>query len=157
MARFRGARAACAALATAALLVPALGTTPAFAVPNNNSVKKLTKAVELGGVLDHLEALQAIADANGGNRAAGLPGYRASVDYVVSQLEAAGYDPEVQEFQFPFFEENSELVRVSPSPQTFVEGIDFLRNAFATGTPEGEATGQLVPVDLVSTRPHYRT
>jgi aminopeptidase Y len=47
-------------------------------------------------VLEHLEALQAIADANGGTRASGLPGYRASVDYVVEQLEAAGYDPTVR-------------------------------------------------------------
>ena len=43
--------------------------------------------------MEHLEALQAIADANGGNRAAGLPGYAGSVDYVVERLEAAGYDP----------------------------------------------------------------
>jgi Zn-dependent M28 family amino/carboxypeptidase len=153
MARFRGARAACAALATTALLVPVLGTSPAHAAPNNNSVKKLTKAVELDSVLDHLEALQAIADANGGNRAAGLPGYRASVDYVVSQLEAAGYNPEVQEFPFDFVDDNSQLVRVSPSPRTFVESTDFLRNAFTSGTPEGEVTGQLVPVDLVLNAP----
>src|SRR3954462_11274373 len=31
----------------------------------------------------HLEALQRIADANGGNRASGSTGYAASVDYVV--------------------------------------------------------------------------
>ena len=66
------------------------------------------------GVLDHLGALQKIADANGGNRAAGLPGYRASVDYVVNQLRGAGYDPQVQQFMFDYFEENSKLIRVKP-------------------------------------------
>ena len=95
---------------------------------NNNSVKKLTKAVTLEGVVEHLEAFQAIADANGGDRAAGRDGYAASVDYVVDQLEAAGYTPEVQEFEFDYFEENSELIRVSPDPRRSSDGTDFLRN-----------------------------
>jgi hypothetical protein len=86
-------------------------------------------------VLEHLEALQEIADENGGNRASGLPGYEASVDYVVEQLEGAGYDPQVQEFTFDYFEENSELIRNSPQPRTFVNGTDFLRNTFDSGTP----------------------
>ena len=122
---------------------------PASASPNNNTVKKLTTAVTPEGVLDHLGALQKIADANGGNRAAGLPGYRASVDYVVNQLRGAGYDPQVQQFMFDYFEENSKLIRVSPNPRSFVDGTDFLRNAFDSGTPEGTATGTLRPVDLL--------
>ena len=122
---------------------------PAYADPNNNTVKKLTKAVTAEGVLDHLEAFQEIADDNGGNRASGLPGYKASVDYVVEQLEDAGYDPQVQEFMFDYFEENSELIRVSPNPRTFVNGVDFLRNTFDSGSPEGTATGTLYPVGLV--------
>ncbi|MEZ5209222.1 MAG: hypothetical protein R2690_20135, partial [Acidimicrobiales bacterium] len=43
------------------------------------------------GLLEHLEALQAIGDANGGNRAFDEPGYDASVDYVAGRLESAGY------------------------------------------------------------------
>jgi Zn-dependent M28 family amino/carboxypeptidase len=122
---------------------------PASASPNNNTVKKLTKAVTPEGVLDHLEALQEIADANGGNRASGLPGYKASVDYVVEQLEDAGYDPQVQSFIFDYFEENSQLIRVTPNPRTFVNGTDFLRNTFDSGSPEGTATGPLFGVGLV--------
>ena len=122
---------------------------PAGADPNNNNARKLTKAVTLEGVVEHLEALQAIADANGGNRAAGLPGYAGSVDYVVERLEAAGYAPTVQEFEFDFFDENSELERISPNPRVFVNETDFLRNTFDSGTPEGEATGPLFPVGLV--------
>ena len=133
----------------AAVALMGTGALPAYADPNNNSVKKLTKAVTPEGVLEHLEALQGVADANGGNRASGLPGYAGSVDYVVEQLEDAGYDPEVQEFTFDYFEENSELIRVSPNPRTFVDGTDFLRNAFDSGTPEGTATGPLTPVGLV--------
>jgi Zn-dependent M28 family amino/carboxypeptidase len=135
------------AAATALSVATMLSTPSALAAPNNNSVKKLTAAVSPEGVLEHLEALQEVADDNGGNRAAGLPGYEASVDYVVEQLEAAGYTPTVQEFEFPYFEENSELIRVSPNPRTFVEGVDFLRNRFDSGVPEGTATGALVVVD----------
>jgi Zn-dependent M28 family amino/carboxypeptidase len=133
----------------AAFAAVAVAATPAYAAPNNNSVKKLTNAVTAEAVLDHLEALQDISDDNGGDRAAGRAGYAASVDYVVEQLQAAGYSPEVQDFAFPYFEENSELIRISPNPRTFVNGIDFLRNTFDSGTPEGTATGTLVPVGLV--------
>ena len=61
------------AVTAAVALVGAFDALPASAAPNNNTVKKLTKAVTPEGVLDHLEALQEIADANGGNRASGLP------------------------------------------------------------------------------------
>ena len=44
------------------------------------------------GAFAHLEALQRIADENGGNRAASSPGYESSVDYVVGVLRSAGYD-----------------------------------------------------------------
>jgi Zn-dependent M28 family amino/carboxypeptidase len=142
------ARRAGAVIAAGALVATVGLATPAFAAPNNNSVKKLTKAVTLEGVMNHLEAFQEIADANGGDRAAGRPGYSASVDYVVEQLEAAGYTPDVQEFDFDYFQEDSELIRVSPNPRTFVEGQDFLRNQFDSGVPEGTATGLLVPVDV---------
>jgi len=136
-----------AALAVLGLVVAALAP-PALAAPNNNNARKLTAAVTPDGILKHLAAFQEIADANGGDRAAGLPGYDASVDYVVETLQSAGYNPVVQEFPFQFFDENSELIRVSPLPTTFVNGQDFLRNAFDSGSPEGTATGTLVPVDV---------
>jgi len=46
----------------------------------------------------HLEELQRIADANGGNRATGTVGFDASVEYVAEQLARAGYVVERQEF-----------------------------------------------------------
>ena len=136
------------AAVAATVLVGAVAASPASAQSNNNTVKKLTKAVTADGVLAHLEAFQGIAD-EFGNRAAGEPGYRASVDYVVEQLEAAGYTPEVQAFDFDYFDENSVLRRNSPNPRTFVNEVDFLRNTFDTGSPEGTATGPLFPVGLV--------
>lgn len=145
-------RRALAAIAAGALATTFAFVTPAYAAPPpsaNNNPAKLTNAVTLDGVMNHIEALQEIADENGGNRAAGLPGYEASVDYVMAQLQAAGYQPEKQAFQFDYFEENSELIRVSPLPRTFVNGTDFLRNTFDSGTPEGTWTGAIRPIDLV--------
>ena len=63
------------ALSAVAVAIALIGAGPASAQSNNNTVKKLTKAVTPEGVLEHLEAFQEIADENGGNRAAGLPGY----------------------------------------------------------------------------------
>jgi Zn-dependent M28 family amino/carboxypeptidase len=144
-ARFRSV-----AVATAAIALVGAAAVPAYADDDDRlSVRELTKKVRVDRVMDHLEELQEIADENGGNRASGLPGYRASVDYVVDELEDAGYRPQVQEFTFDYFEENSELIRESPNPRTFVEGQDFLRNQFDSGVPEGTATGTLVPVGLV--------
>ena len=147
-----------AAVIAAGALVAAVGfASPAYAAPNNNSVRKITEAVTLDGVLDHLEAFQAIADANGGDRAAGRSGYRASVDYVVAELQAAGYAPEVQQFDFTYIDDDSELIRVTPNPRTFIRGTDFLRNEFDTDpateaieSPQGTATGTLVPVGVVT-------
>jgi Zn-dependent M28 family amino/carboxypeptidase len=138
-------------IATAIALTATVAlTSPAYAAPNNNSVEKITKAVTLEGVMEHLEAFQAIADQYG-DRAAGRPGYEASVDYVVAQLEAAGYTPVVQSFPFDYFDERNVLTRtVSGTTTTYVHGEDFLRNRFDTGSPEGTATGTLVLVDLPS-------
>ncbi|BDZ65413.1 M28 family peptidase [Agromyces mangrovi Wang et al. 2018] len=130
-----------------AFAAAALVAAPAYAAPSINSAKKLTKAVTIEGVYEHLEAFQDIADTYG-DRAAGRPGYAASVDYVVEELEGAGYDPTVQAFDFDYFEENSELARISPLPTNYVNNDDFLRNAFDSGSPKGTATGTLYPVDV---------
>jgi Zn-dependent M28 family amino/carboxypeptidase len=92
-------------VAVVAALVSGMWSSTAGAAPNNNNAQKLTEAVTPAGVMRHAQALQDIADANGGTRASGTPGYDASVDYVVAQLTAAGYTPELQQFDFPFFEE----------------------------------------------------
>ena len=120
---------------------------------NNNTVSKLLQCVTAANAIRHLEAFQQIADDNDGNRAAGTPGYDASVEYVVSRMEAAGYDVTVQEFDFLWSDERSELERISPNPTVYQNGIDFVRNQFDTGTPQGEATGPLVLVDLVLDAP----
>ena len=60
------------------------------------------KQVKLAGIREHQAALQAISDANGGNRVAGSAGYDASAQYVYDRMVAAGYNVSFQEFTFNF-------------------------------------------------------
>jgi Zn-dependent M28 family amino/carboxypeptidase len=113
----------------------------------NNTYPKLLECVRLSEVRAHQAALQAIADENDGNRFSGFPGYDASVDYVVERLEAAGYDPEVQEFDYLAFEVvgPSALQQVAPNSITYVEGTDF---GAITQSDPGDVTAAVTPVDL---------
>ncbi|WP_406354664.1 M28 family metallopeptidase [Streptomyces sp. NBC_00658] len=52
----------------------------------------------VANVKAHLAQLQSIAIANGGNRAHGRTGYKASLDYAKAKLDAAGFTTTVQQF-----------------------------------------------------------
>jgi Zn-dependent M28 family amino/carboxypeptidase len=67
----------------------------------------LQDKVTVDAMMGHLDELQKIADANGGNRALGTPGYDASVDYVANTLRDKGFDVQTPEFEvrLPFAEE----------------------------------------------------
>lgn len=80
--------------AGAATAAPAAGHSPtptaatALAAPD----------IPVANVKAHLGQLQSIATANGGNRAHGRAGYRASLDYIKGKLDAAGFTTSVQQF-----------------------------------------------------------
>ena len=114
---------------------------------NNNTAAKLLECVTLAGVREHQAAFQAIADANGGNRFSGLPGHDASVDYVVDRLEAAGYDPVVQPFDYLAFTPlgASALQQTAPGQVTYVEDVDF---GVIDQSDPGDVTAAVTPVDL---------
>jgi hypothetical protein len=59
----------------------ALVCAPGAAAATDSS--KLRSHVRAGHIMEHLQALQDIADAHDGTRASGTSGCRASVDYVV--------------------------------------------------------------------------
>jgi Zn-dependent M28 family amino/carboxypeptidase len=84
----------------------------------NNTYAKLLECVTLEGVRAHQAALQAIADANGGHRFSGSPGYDATVDYAVSVFESAGYNVTVQPFEYLAFISLSPAIleQVAPPP-----------------------------------------
>jgi len=106
--------------------------------PNDGQSAKLRNAITVAGILQHEQALQNIASANGGTRASGTPGFEASVAYVVGKLRAAGYSPQVQPFDFAFFQELATpvLERISPAPKTYVAGTSDPAD-FATMTYSG--------------------
>ncbi|WP_367044249.1 M28 family metallopeptidase [Streptomyces sp. Je 1-332] len=54
--------------------------------------------ISVANVQAHLSQLQSIASSNGGNRAHGSAGYKASVDYLKGKLDAAGFTTSLQEF-----------------------------------------------------------
>ncbi|MEV0279468.1 M28 family metallopeptidase [Streptomyces sp. NPDC050610] len=91
LALFTAGAAATAALlgtASASAAGPSAPATPTVAAPD----------IPVANVKAHLSQLQSIANSNGGNRAHGRAGYRASLDYVKGKLDAAGFTTTVQQF-----------------------------------------------------------
>lgn len=89
----RRTTAAVAALAAAGLIAATAPT--ALAAP---SPTLAAPDIPLANVKAHLSQFQSIASANGGNRAHGRPGYKASIDYAKAKLDAAGFTTTVQQF-----------------------------------------------------------
>jgi hypothetical protein len=129
-------------LGAALVVAPSSGAAPAQAgcdTRTNNTYQKLLECVRLDGVVEHMEKLQAIADANGGNRADQTSGYQASVDYVVKTLEDAGWSADV----VPFTYDAADVIlkQLTPVAANYI-ALD------AAGTGEGDVTGTVIPVDI---------
>ena len=112
-----------------------------------NSSRKLRKAITAQRMFTHLQALQGIADDNGGTRASGFQGYGASVQYVLTQLRAAGYNPRTQVFSFVTFQELTDptLREISPTAKTYTQD-EFITMSYSASGDTGERT--ITPVDL---------
>ncbi|MBM7772406.1 aminopeptidase S [Actinokineospora baliensis] len=76
------------ALVGAVLTIPTANAGQALAAPD----------ISVANVQAHLNQFQTIATNNGGNRAHGRPGYKASVDWVKAKLDAAGWTTSVRTF-----------------------------------------------------------
>lgn len=100
----------------------------------------LQQRVTTDAMMGHLRALQDIADANDGNRAAGTPGYDASIDYIAGALRDKGFDVQTPEFSFKIFE--GEPGSVSRGDTTF----EASPLEFTPGTPG--VTAPLVPAPV---------
>lgn len=105
------------------------------------------RAVTLAGVREHQAAFQAHADANGGTRVTGTPGFEASVAYVAAQAAAAGYTVAIQSFPFEFTGDRTPpvLQQLVPIPTTFVAGTDFATMSYSGS---GDVTGPVYAVQL---------
>ncbi|GAA2943658.1 MULTISPECIES: M28 family metallopeptidase [Streptomycetaceae] len=96
--RYRPLSAAASALAAVALLATAATAAPVAQAEPAARTAAAAPDIPLANVKAHLTQLQSIATANGGNRAHGRAGYKASVDYVKAKLDAAGYTTALQQF-----------------------------------------------------------
>ncbi|MEU6038483.1 M28 family metallopeptidase [Actinomadura sp. NPDC047616] len=143
-----------AATAVAALALPLSLAAPAGADPGTADQRRVMASITAPGAKRHLQTLQSIANANGGTRASGTPGYAASRDYVAGQLRKAGYNVTVQPFEFPFFQEKSTalLNQVSPDPATYrptpPDGSSLGDFATMTYSGSGDVTATVQAVDL---------
>ena len=111
--------------ATAAVIaVPLIGASSAVTAPPDVDSTRLEQLVTVEGITEHQQALQNIADLNGGTRYTRTPGYTASAAYVKATLEKAGYDARYEMFNMPEWHETAPpvLQQVSPTNKTYVAG-----------------------------------
>lgn len=130
------------------LLALSLGEPPPepASTATKNISTSLREAVSPQGIMEHERRLQAIADENGGSRAAGTPGYDASAEYVARTLKNAGYHISIQRFGLPEHGEieSANLRLASPETRNYEEGVDFVPMAYSGSR---SAAGRVVPVD----------
>ncbi|GGP67632.1 MULTISPECIES: M28 family metallopeptidase [Streptomyces] len=94
----RRSSAAVAAVALSIALGAGAPAVQAAGAPTAGAAAAAAPDISLANVKAHLSQLSTIAANNGGNRAHGRPGYKASVDYVKAKLDAAGYTTTIQQF-----------------------------------------------------------
>jgi Zn-dependent M28 family amino/carboxypeptidase len=120
-----------AALAPPAPLAPA--------APDPGLPDRLVGQVSGDGAFAHLQALQQIADRNGGTRESGTPGFDQSVDYVADQLRRAGYRVDTPSFTFDTFSARAQTLAVAGAPGPAVTALTY-----SPPTPPGGLTAPLV-------------
>ena len=96
--------------------------------------------------MGNLKAFDSIAKANGGNRAFGLPGYAASVDYMLAKTQNTHFKTWTQDFpalfnkiesiEFSVSNSSYRVIGLSYSPSTTPEGLTLPLVLGASG-PEG--------------------
>ena len=113
----------------------------------NNTPSKLLPCIQTDELMAHMQAFQAIADANPGpdgmpSRNSGEPGYKASADYVAQVMKDAGYNVTIQTYKFFYFAYTALPVFKEISPTTH----DFaVTGEFNPGQSTGSTTADLQP------------
>jgi Zn-dependent M28 family amino/carboxypeptidase len=138
-------------LALAAVLAFAGGA----AAQTDVDTSALREAVTVDGIVEHQQALQDIADANGGTRHTETPGYLASIDYVMRTMRRAGLNVRRTSFNMPEWEETQPPVfqQLTPTNKTYVSGtaadddspsVDYITFEFS---PTASVTAPVVPTN----------
>ncbi len=114
---------------------------------DKNSSATLRKAVTAKSIQFHLRSLQKIADANGGNRAAGTAGHEQSAAYIEKLMKLAGYQTERQPFSYERVDiDRAEFSQLTPTPTDYVLEDQFYPMDYSgEGTIEDAA---VTPVDI---------
>lgn len=151
--RWRRAATTTAVLASSMLLAMPAQAAPTFGADSARSIEDIARDVRLENLNKHLQALQSIADANGGNRYQGTAGYTASRDYVVDQLRGVGY--QVSFTNVPYRKSWTEvappvLERTAPDAKTYTPTTDFVT---IVGSGSADVTAEVQAVDLVLPQP----
>ncbi len=115
------------------------GTVTATPSDTDPRVTALADAVGWSALEPHVTAWGRIADENGGNRAAGAPGYAASVDYATEVLEAAGYTTERYEFDLEWIEFGDDALEA--------DGVSIEDYSIFYGSGAGDITAPVTAVD----------
>ncbi len=123
----------------------ALSLFSASALAQSPSVECLLRGDCFRGedVMNHLKALQAVAEKGSGNRAAGSLGHELSANYIAQKLLAAGFIVKLEPFDFMKFEKIS--AKFLKASVVFEEGKDFNLMSYSGS---GTATAQVSAVDL---------
>jgi hypothetical protein len=113
----------------------------------NDTPSKLLPCIKKADLWNIMKDFQAIADANPGpdghpSRNSGEPGYKASVDYVASAMEAAGYNVTIQPYTFEYYayKGTPSFSEVSPTAHDYVLLTDW-----GPGKSIGVAAGAIQP------------
>src|SRR3989440_629320 len=98
----------------------------------NDTPSKLLPCIQKNDLWKIMQKFQAIADANPGpdghpSRNTGEPGYKASADYVVSVMQAAGYNVVLQPYTVEYYAYKGipTFQELSPTAHSYVLGTDW--------------------------------
>ena len=142
-------RAFVAACTAAALLaVPVATASGNSSSANNNNSQKLTKAVDLLGLTEHLTAFQLIGHFSDGNRLAGKEGHDRSAQYVYARLKLAGYKPRYQDFTYTFSGNGSLPVLSVVGGTNYAYPFQFRMPTGLDAADSGAFTQSLIAIDL---------
>jgi Zn-dependent M28 family amino/carboxypeptidase len=134
--------------AAIALLLAACGSGPSASptIPATGSAAPSTgqsAVIESGRIRTDLQALEAIATANGGIRTVGTVGYEASVEFVANRLRDLGYAVQTPEFEMDSFAEDPGASLSIDGGATFAGGADFHAMIYSAS---GEVRGRVVAI-----------
>lgn len=139
----RGLARGCSLLAIAAVASccahPSTPGAAAPTAPNPNLAADLARSVTVDAMMVHLQQLQQVADANGGNRAEGTSGYDASADYVAKVLKDRGFEVQTPELsRLKVLSEGKPLVDIGGRPYALDQASYFAQ------TPKGGLKANII-------------